>query len=69
MVVEVQTEPAFVPGSPRVLFEAEAPISELNSFDVTADGQRFLMYSREHEGAQPHIIVVTNWFEELKRLR
>jgi hypothetical protein len=42
-------------------------------YDVSIDGQRFLMIqgantveARAH--AQPPLIVVQNWFEELKRL-
>jgi dipeptidyl aminopeptidase/acylaminoacyl peptidase len=36
-------------------------------FDVTADGQRFLML-RPEGAAQASIIVVQNWFDELRRL-
>jgi hypothetical protein len=35
-------------------------------YDISPDGQRFLMIKREREEAQ--INVVLNWFEELKRL-
>jgi hypothetical protein len=37
--------------------------------DVTADGQRFLIIKNLADaGASPQIIVVQNWFEELKEL-
>ena len=41
-------------------------------YDVSADGQRFLMI-KETSGADerppsPRIVLVQNWFEELKRL-
>jgi len=42
----------------------------LPHYDVTADGQRFLMIketSTESAGPPP-IIIVQNWLEELKRL-
>ena len=38
------------------------------NFDVTPDGQRFLMIkAAESESAPAQINVVLNWFEELKR--
>ena len=41
-------------------------------YDVTADGQRFLMVREgagsEGEAAPVSIVVVENWVEELKRL-
>jgi hypothetical protein len=37
------------------------------NYDVTADGERFLML-RQVEGSEVPIVVVLNWFEELKRL-
>ncbi len=42
------------------------------NYDVTADGQRFLMLKEasatSDEAAPSQINVVLNWFEELKRL-
>ena len=41
-------------------------------YDVSADGQRFLMIKEASEADErppsPRIILVHNWFEELKRL-
>ncbi len=39
-------------------------------YDVSPDGQRFLMLTEAGAelGRTPQIIVVQNWFEELKRL-
>jgi len=54
------------------LFEGSYRISTTNPgftqyYDISTDGQRFLMIKLEQqEGAQ--INVVLNWFEELKRL-
>ena len=72
MVVSVQTEPTFVPGQPEVLFEGEYRRTPRNSgsrnYDVTPDGQRFLMVEgRETSQAVP-IHVTLNWFEELREL-
>jgi eukaryotic-like serine/threonine-protein kinase len=71
MVVDIATQPSFLPGKPRVLFEGRyIPTSgTVRFYDVTRDGQRFLML-RDSEQIAPiaHINVVLNWFEELKRL-
>ena len=40
-------------------------------YDVSADGQRFLMIKAAggaEDADQPQLIVVQNWFEELRRL-
>jgi len=71
MVVSVQTEPSFRAGRPEVLFEGShrATIRPLGFqyYDISPDGQRFLMIKQEQTvGGQ--INVVLNWFEELKRL-
>ena len=41
------------------------------TYDIAPDGQRFLMIKAgegEDAPATPRIIVVQNWFEELRRL-
>lgn len=39
------------------------------TYDVSPDGERFLMIKQvESQAAEQKIIVVQNWFEELKRL-
>ena len=59
--VLVQMEPKFETSKPRVLFEG----SYFPGFDISPDGQRFLMMKKETEST---IHVVLNWFEELRRL-
>ncbi len=55
-------------GSPVRLF-AHVPTEYRKHYDVSPDGQRFLMLqSAEPAGAGSEINVITNWFEELKRL-
>ena len=64
-------------GTPRKLFDGpylfRAPgLGVGRMYDVSADGQRFLMI-KESSGADerppsPRMILVQNWFEELKRL-
>jgi serine/threonine-protein kinase len=72
MAVETTTQPSFSAGNPHVLFEGRYlarmfPLTTI-SYDVSADGQRFLMI-KETEQAQSaaQINVVLNWQEELKR--
>ena len=68
---EVQPGTTFVPGGPRVLFSIQGFLSTSRHqwYDVTADGQRFVMIrnrvSEEVEAAS-ELIVVENFFEELK---
>jgi len=72
MAVSVQTEPTFRAGRPEVLFEGSYVRSRKGSsgyqyYDISPDGQRFLMV-KAVEGSTGQINVVLNWFEELKRL-
>ena len=66
MAVSIATQPTVSVGTPRLLFERHYE-GALN-YDVTADGQRFLMLkSSEQDQKATQIVVVQNWFEELKR--
>jgi serine/threonine-protein kinase len=70
MAVDITTQPGFTAGKPRMLFEGQyEPTWATNpNYDVSADGQRFLMVkASEQEQASTQINVVQNWFEELKR--
>jgi serine/threonine-protein kinase len=71
MAVDIATQPGFAVGKPRMLFEGgyvPTPYTFPN-YDVSSDGQRFLMLKPVEAGdaAPTQIIVVLNWFEELKR--
>ena len=70
MAVDITTQPDFAAGKPRMLFEGQyqpAPVTTPN-YDVSPDGQRFLMLKPSEQGAAPtQINVVLNWFEELKQ--
>jgi eukaryotic-like serine/threonine-protein kinase len=73
MTVETTTQPSFTVGKPRMLFEGEylaAVFPQLGSdYDVSADGQRFLMVKEiERAESTAQITVVLNWLDELKRL-
>ena len=66
--VTVKTVPTCTAGTPTLLFEGKyvTNVRSPASYDVSIDGQRFLMMKAEGRG--PEIHVVLNWFEELKRL-
>ncbi len=72
MSVAVRTaSPAFKMGTPRKLFEGDfESIGGIGAhYDVTPDGQRFIMIERvKSETIMRQINIVQNWFEELKRL-
>ncbi len=72
MTVTIETNPDVVIGRPVVLFEGKynrLPWGRRN-YDVTTDAQRFLMVKPidEVRPGAPELILVLNWFEELKRL-
>ena len=70
MAAEITTEPTFSAGTPRLLFEGNYQSSggALAQYNVTSDGQRFLMIQPvEPEQPATQIHVVLNWFEELKQ--
>ena len=69
MAVSVSTTPDATLAAPRVIFErayAYGSTVALTNYDVSADGQRFLMVKRE--SAVAHLSIVLNWFSELTRL-
>ena len=78
MAVTVETEPTFAVGNPELLFEAPYYVILGKPYDISPDGKRFLMIKDEtqaQEGDQvvetppiTELIVVENWFEEIKRL-
>src|SRR5262245_39241799 len=71
-VVAVTIDPATgASGAPRVLFSGPYPANQgwtrPRSYDVTPDGQRFLMTKLPREQPRPRVTVVVNWFAELKQ--
>jgi dipeptidyl aminopeptidase/acylaminoacyl peptidase len=71
MVAAVGTRPTFVASRPKALFERhyeKGEVSFLPDYDVSSDGQQFLMLKAEEKEAPTQINVVQNWFVELKRL-
>jgi len=76
VAVPIQPGPGFTAGNPQVIVEGPyatiLPGVNGRMYDVSRDGQRFLMIKGEDSAGQaappPQIVVVQNWFEELKRL-
>lgn len=70
MVVEVSTTPEIKLSAPRVLFERPYAFGSgltVANYDVTRDGQRFIMV--KDESTARRLSVVLNWPEELRRRR
>jgi serine/threonine-protein kinase len=70
--VPIQTAPTFSAGAPTKLFDGRYVGSPFwRTYDVSADGQRFLMIkdnvTRDQTSTPASIIVVLNWLEELKQ--
>jgi serine/threonine protein kinase len=69
MVVGVSTQPTFSAGKAELLFEGhyQTTNASLPQYDVSPDGQRFLMVKDAGtEQSTTQINIVQNWFEELK---
>jgi hypothetical protein len=52
-----------------MLFEGQYDLlsAQYSSYDVSPDGQRFLMLKTNEQAAPTQINVVLNWFEEVKQ--
>ena len=70
-VVSVETEPTLSIGPPRLLFEGNLEPGDFGglNFDVSPDGERFLMVqSPEATTPSGDFRVVLNWTSELERM-
>ena len=72
-VVDVEASRGFTDVRPSTLFEMDnkhAQSMPLTSYDVSPDGQRFLMvrWVERHDEPVTAIHLVQNWFQELERL-
>ena len=65
LAVPVKTGSSVEAGVPKLLFELDQPLPALSQFDVTADGQRFIMPTPSEEDVNAPITIVTNWQEAL----
>jgi serine/threonine-protein kinase len=67
--VSVEINESITPGLPRVLFEF--PHQEylwFKSYDYDAENDRFLFITKQEQSSTFRVNIVTNWFEEIKRL-
>ena len=68
MVVDVDTGAAFRAGTPTPLFKMRSAVQTSgSSYDVSRDGQRFIMIQSGDEGATNQVNVVLGWSTELTR--
>jgi eukaryotic-like serine/threonine-protein kinase len=69
MSVTVNLKPEFTAEKPRLLFEGPYALVGSQSYDVTPDGQRFLVLEPVEKQLEPvtHLNVVLNWFEDVKK--
>jgi Tol biopolymer transport system component len=69
MAVDVETQPEFRAGTPRLLFErSHVSSGNRRNYDVAPDGQRFVMIQQQELSEQAQIHVILNWSDELKQL-
>ncbi len=70
MAVAVKTGASFEAGSPVALFQTHRrqPVSSLDvfSYDVSGDGQRFLIATKVDEGNAAPLSVLLNWASEME---
>ena len=70
MAVDITVHPTFSSSKPKMLFQGPYVPTRATFpyYDVSPDGQRFLMIKLSEQTSTPtQIVVVQNWFEELKR--
>ena len=69
MVVPISMEPEFKADTPKMIFKGPYINVGGFSYDVAPDGQRLLVLKPQFDDSRVRELrVVTNWFEELKRL-
>jgi serine/threonine protein kinase len=56
-------------GTPTLLFETGRPLDAYATFDVTADGQRFLALSPRQQSGVAMMTLITNWTQALTKGR
>lgn len=72
LAVDILNNTNFSVGKPRLLFEKRRSVTSgvVRGYDISLDDQRFLMVKNEERKPRPvtELILIQNWFEELKRL-
>jgi eukaryotic-like serine/threonine-protein kinase len=71
MAASVDTKTEFEPGTPTVLFQTDprerVATTEVIIYDVSRDGQRFLVNTNYNNGSAHPISVVLNWKPEMRK--
>jgi hypothetical protein len=67
MAVPISNGPTLEAGIPVPLFETRSRLSQPGRYDVTPDGQKFLVVTRVAEREIPPVAVVVNWMAGLKK--
>jgi DNA-binding winged helix-turn-helix (wHTH) protein/Tol biopolymer transport system component len=70
--VPVRTTPRFAHGPPIPLFRHDEFVNNIPDYDVSADGERFVMVetiSTERTAQAPRIHFVQNWFSEFRNVQ
>ncbi len=65
IALPVSMSPSFSPGEPTRLFDTPA-LEGASGYDVSPDGQQFIIAQPVGEAPQPSIRVVQNWYEEFR---
>ena len=68
MVVEVDSGDDLALGRAKLLFESDKTSRTVGAYDVSGDGERFVMIDQSDLELPTELVVVQNWAEELKRL-
>jgi len=71
MAVEVKAGASFETGTPVTLFQTRArqavSFMDAYSYDVTPDGQKFLVNMRVHESNSAPLSIILNWASEMEK--
>ncbi len=68
LAVEIETEKGLRAGRPRVLFEKEFEFAGIfRNYDISPDGERFLMVQIPASTGRGQLEIVFNWFEDVER--
>jgi hypothetical protein len=67
MAVEVRAAPTFQVGIPKALFKTQLRPPPGAQFDVTPDGERFLVNMRPGDQVSDPITLVQNWTADRNR--
>jgi hypothetical protein len=71
MAVPVKTAGNFEAGAPATLFQTHTrqPISVMDAFsyDVTSDGQKFLINTRMDDTSAAPLSIILNWTSEMEK--